>query len=81
MLADYDLKAPKRSANLSINSDLLGQARAMGINLSSLMEEALAEAVRVRRQAQWLEANRDAMAAYNRQIEQHGTFSDAVRSF
>lgn len=81
MLSDYNPVAPKRSANLSINSDLLGQARALEINLSAVLEQALTEVVRKRRQEQWLEANRDAIAAYNRQVDEHGTFSDAMRSF
>jgi antitoxin CcdA len=38
--------APKKAANLSINSELLNQAKALHINLSATLERALAEAIR-----------------------------------
>ncbi|MBW7860960.1 MAG: type II toxin-antitoxin system CcdA family antitoxin [Rhodocyclaceae bacterium] len=81
MLPEFSPTATKRSANLTINSDLLGQARELEINLSAVLEQALAQEVRVRRQQRWLESNRDAMEAYNHQVDEHGTFSDALRSF
>lgn len=71
----------KRAANLSVNAELLDQAKALSINLSATFERALEEAVRVRRREQWLAENREAMEAYNRRIERGGTFSDDVRSF
>ena len=37
----YDQNAPKKSTNLSINSDLLAKTRAMKINLSATLEKAL----------------------------------------
>ena len=36
-----DAKAPKRAVNVSINSDLLRQAREMKINLSRALEQGL----------------------------------------
>jgi antitoxin CcdA len=77
----YDTQAPKRPTNLSINSDLLRQAREMDINLSQTLEQALASEVRQRQQAAWLEENRAAISAYNEHVEKHGVFSDGLRSF
>lgn len=77
----YDLAAPKRAANLSVNTDLLRKARALGINLSQVLEESLAERVRAGERERWLESNREALAAYNRRIERAGAFSDGLRSF
>ncbi len=37
----YDDKAPKKAANLSVNSDLLMRSKALNINLSSTLEQAL----------------------------------------
>ena len=81
MQPTYDTRAPKRPANLSVNGDLLSEARKLGINLSATLEQALAAAVRERRRAQWLAQNKTAIEAYNDHVEQHGVFSDGLRSF
>lgn len=77
----YDPLAPKKAANLSINADLLGQAKALDINLSATLELALVAALKQKRQQQWLVENRLAIEAYNRQLEGQGVFSDGLRTF
>lgn len=77
----YDIHAPKKPANLSINSDLLRQARQQRINLSQTLETRLAELLREYKQKHWREENRDAVDEYNRRIEAHGCFSDGLRQF
>ena len=72
---------PKKAANLSVRADLLEQARAYKINLSQTLETALAAEVKKRREAEWLEQNQDAFAAYGRFIENHGLLSDKYRTF
>lgn len=71
----------KKATNLSIRSDLLEQARALDINLSSELEKHLAEVIRQRQGEQWLKENREAIEAYNRYVEKHGVWSDGLRSF
>lgn len=71
----------KKPTNLSIRSDLLEQARSLDINLSAEMEKHLTEVIRQRRGKQWLEDNREAVAAYNRHIERDGLWSDGLRTF
>jgi len=77
----FNPAAPKKSANLSINADLLQQAKLLNINLSQTLEQHLAEIVRQAQNSQWLEENEQALEAYNRRIEAHGTFSDGLRRF
>jgi antitoxin CcdA len=77
----YDIKAPKKAANLSINGDLLRRARALNLNLSRLLEARLAEVVRQAQREQWLEDSRAALEDYNTHIEREGAFSDGLRSF
>lgn len=77
----YNTAAPKKPTNVSINSDLLSQARALKVNLSATLERALAEQLRAQQRAQWKEENAEAIREYNEQVEQHGTFSDSVRKF
>ena len=44
-------------------------------------ERALAEELASLKRARWREENRGAIAAYNEFVDEHGTFSDGVRSF
>lgn len=71
----------KRATNVSINQGLLEAAKVLQINLSATLEKALDEAVRAHKREQWLEENREAIAAYNARIERDGMLSDHVRAF
>jgi antitoxin CcdA len=71
----------KRATNLSVRGDLLDAARAAGVNLSATLERALTQELADQKQRQWREQNREAIAAYNDYVEEHGTFSDGVRGF
>jgi antitoxin CcdA len=77
----FNPTAPKKSANLSINADLLRQAKQLNINLSQTLEQHLAEIIRQAQRSQWLAGNQSALDEYNRRIEKHGTFSDGLRRF
>jgi len=77
----FNPSAPKKSANLSINADLLQQAKQLNINLSQALEQRLTEIVRQEKRSQWLTENQDALEEYNRRIEKRGTFSDGLRRF
>ena len=77
----YDIHAPKKATNLSINTDLLKKAKAYGINLSKSFEAYLAELVKQKEQEMWEKENRRAIEAYNKRIKKQGCFSDDVRSF
>jgi antitoxin CcdA len=71
----------KRATNVSIRGDLLAAARAAGLNLSVILERALREELAESRRAEWREQNREAIMAYNRHVDSHGTFSGDLRSF
>lgn len=77
----FNPAAPKKSANLSINADLLQQAKLLNINLSQTLEQRLIEIVRQAQREQWLTENQSALEEYNRRIEKHGAFSDGLRRF
>jgi antitoxin CcdA len=77
----YDLEAPKRPVNLTLNSDLVAKGKGLGLNLSQVAEEALASAVRSAQGKAWLLGNADAIAAYNADVAAHGVFSDGLRTF
>ncbi|HEX9024564.1 MAG TPA: type II toxin-antitoxin system CcdA family antitoxin [Geobacteraceae bacterium] len=77
----FDPNAPKKSTNLSINSDLLRQAKERRINISQALELRLAELLREEKSRLWMEENQEAIEDYNRRIEARGTFSDGLRRF
>ncbi|PID43666.1 MAG: hypothetical protein CSA52_02880 [Gammaproteobacteria bacterium] len=81
MQAGFDPQAPKKAANLSINSDLLAKARSLKINLSATLEHALIVQVRNAQREKWKEENKDAIDALNRLGEENGLFSDSFREF
>ena len=77
----YNLEAPKKAANLSINSDLLKKAKSLNVNLSATLEDALKQILAEKRAEQWKIENRAAIEAYNDFVEENGCFSDDYRSF
>ena len=77
----FDLTAPKKATNLSINSDLLEMAKSLKINISATLEEALAKRVQQEKADNWLAENKAAINKYNEFIEKHGIFSDGARKF
>jgi antitoxin CcdA len=81
MIQLFDTQAPKKSANLSINSDLLVKARELSINLSATLEEALAEQLKQKQRELWRKKNAKAIQAYNRFVKKQGVFGDELRSF
>ncbi|MBP7062973.1 type II toxin-antitoxin system CcdA family antitoxin [Ferrovibrio sp.] len=70
----------RKPTNLSLQENLVAEAKALGLNVSQIAEAALAAAVREAKAAAWLAENREAIEAYNRHVEQHGMFIDDIRS-
>ncbi|HNQ97722.1 MAG TPA: type II toxin-antitoxin system CcdA family antitoxin [Treponemataceae bacterium] len=77
----YNVNAPKRPTNLTVNSDLLTQAKDYKINVSATLETALAEALKSKKVDLWKEENREAIQSYNIILEEYGLFSDEIRMF
>ncbi|MDQ6989167.1 MAG: type II toxin-antitoxin system CcdA family antitoxin [Mariprofundaceae bacterium] len=77
----FDQQAPKKAANLSINSDLLAQAKKLKINLSATLEKTLVAELSKKKEQAWLAENKEAIAEFNQRIEKQGLFSDALRTF
>ncbi|WJH38144.1 type II toxin-antitoxin system CcdA family antitoxin (plasmid) [Aliirhizobium terrae] len=73
--------ASRKAANLSLDSELLSQARDLDINLSRAAEDGIAKAVKAERERRWLEENSEAIRAYNDYIEKNGLPLDEYRSF
>lgn len=77
--ATYNLKAPKQTVSLTLNSDLYAQAKGLGINASQVAEEALAAEL-ARRHAERVRAEiRADLEAADAYAAKHGSFADMVR--
>ena len=68
-------KGKKKAVNVSLDAELLASAREQGMNLSAILERALAE----ERTRLWLEENREAIEAYNEDVRANGVWSDGWR--
>jgi antitoxin CcdA len=77
----YDLQAPKKATNVSINSDLLQKARKLKINLSATLESAIEEKLKVIEAEQWRKDNKQSIEKYNDFVEENGLLSDEHRAF
>ena len=66
-------RAPARkSVNLSLNKELLAEAKELGINMSRIAEESIAQAVSAEKSRRWKDENREAIESSNAFVEKHG---------
>ena len=77
----YDITAPKKATNISINSDLIEKAKAYKINLSKTLEQELDSILRKKVEERWLEETQDAVNSYNRHIAKNGTFGQQIKGY
>jgi antitoxin CcdA len=68
----------KKPVDLSIDAELVAEAKAAGTNMSALLEKVLREELRLRK---WREENRAALEAYDRHIEEDGLWADEFRTW
>ena len=73
--------ASKVRVSLSIDEALVAEAKAAGINLSAVAEEAIRFKTRAEETRLWSERNRAALEAKARLVEEHGLWSDGLRLF
>jgi antitoxin CcdA len=80
MQANLSMSA-KKAVNVSVRAELLDAARVEDINLSATLEAALVDQLRIRRREKWRSENAAAIEAYNRDVDENGSFGDHARSF
>ncbi|MBP3126945.1 type II toxin-antitoxin system CcdA family antitoxin [Thalassospira sp. ER-Se-21-Dark] len=68
-----DVKAKQRKpTNVSLDAELLQEAKKLGINISRSAESGLRDAISMKRAELWKEQNKAALAASNSYVEKHG---------
>ncbi|HIJ61463.1 MAG TPA: type II toxin-antitoxin system CcdA family antitoxin [Rhodospirillaceae bacterium] len=78
---DVVLPRRRRGTNLTIDPVLVSAGKAAGLNLSKIAEDAIRSALRLTQQEQWLKENAEAIAAYNRRIDERGMLNEGLRQF
>lgn len=71
----------KVRVNLTLDEALVAKAKAAGVNLSAVAEEAIRFETRAEEMRRWAEANREALAAWDKRIDEEGLWSDGLRLF
>jgi antitoxin CcdA len=71
----------RKPANLSLDEELVTQAKDLKINLSRAAEDGIAQAIKVERERLWRIENAEAIAASNAYVEKHGLPLQKYRQF
>lgn len=74
----YDHNAPRKTVNLTVNSDLLRLMRAEKCNLSGFVDSAMEAFLQQRELERWKEENRASFESYNQMIAEHGPISEEM---
>lgn len=68
----------KAACNTSVDAALLAEAKSLNIRPSVVLEQALRKAVSQAKAELWQAQNADAIAAYNQQVAEQGTFAERL---
>jgi antitoxin CcdA len=67
--------------SLTLDAEVAGAARALGLNMSRLAEAAIADAAKAERNRRWREENRAGLATYDDEVARDGLPLGRFRSF
>ena len=74
-------KALKKTIHLTLNPQVLAEAKKLGINISKACDAFLESLVRQEKERLWKMENADFIASYNKTIEDEGLPLDSWRTF
>jgi antitoxin CcdA len=69
------------ATNVSLNADLVAEAKELGVSISQASNRRLEEAVKLARAERWLEENKAALDSYNAWVEANGLPLEKYRLF
>jgi antitoxin CcdA len=73
--------APRKAANLSLDSELMAQARELNINISRAAEDGIERAIKSERERLWRLENVEAIRQENEYVEKNGLPFAKYRQF
>ncbi|WP_192385252.1 type II toxin-antitoxin system CcdA family antitoxin [Mesorhizobium silamurunense] len=65
-------KPQRKSVNTSIDSRLIEEAKALGINMSRAAEQGIAKAISAEKTRRWQEENKEALESSNDYVKRNG---------
>ncbi|MDX8479273.1 MULTISPECIES: type II toxin-antitoxin system CcdA family antitoxin [Mesorhizobium] len=65
-------KPQRKSVNTSIDSRLIEEAKALGINMSRAAEQGIAKAISAEKTRRWQEENKQALESSNDYVKRNG---------
>ena len=71
----------KKAANLSLDQELLKDAKALGVNVSAAAQKGVEAAVKQAKAEAWLRENRANIEASNKWVEENGLPLEKYRMF
>jgi antitoxin CcdA len=71
----------RKAANLSLDSELVSQARELNVNISRAAEEGIERAIKSERERLWRLENAEAIAEANEYVDKHGLPFAEYRQF
>lgn len=74
-------QSPRQRSSFTADPGLLAEAKALGVNVSRAAEAGIEAEVRKAREAQWKTENAEAIASWNRYIEENGLPLAKYRQF
>ena len=81
MHTQHHSQSPKRAANLTLSTEVLADAKALGINISKACDLHLRELVRKEKEARWKAEHVGFIQAYNLTVAEESLPLDAWRTF
>ena len=71
----------KRATNLTLNAEVLAEAKKLGINISKVCDVFLESLVKSEKERRWKSENQDFISEYNQMTEEDGLPLDKWRTF
>jgi antitoxin CcdA len=71
----------RKAANLSLDTELVSQARELNVIFSRAAEEGIQRAIKAERERLWLQENAEAIAEANEYVDKHGLPFAEYRQF
>jgi antitoxin CcdA len=71
----------KKAMNVSIDQNLIAEAKTAGLNVSGILDRALRAELKAHREAAWRAENKEAIESMNAYVEAHGLPLEKYRTW
>ncbi|SMH57337.1 type II toxin-antitoxin system CcdA family antitoxin [Mesorhizobium australicum] len=71
----------RRATKLSLDERVVAEAKAVGLDVSRIVDEAISDAVRAEKNRRWKEENREALESMNEWVRENGLPLEKYRLF